>query len=130
MLILPEGVSRVAHYLPFEVDSAILGKKATYLDTTGRTTLTLTLRNAVEDHGAPLVVEYSLPRWRPAAEPLMVVAAVASVIAAVFLSSRVDLSLDGGGSGDEEEEEDKEREKKRGGVVVGKAAKAALAKAS
>ena len=130
VLILPEGVSRVAHYLPFEVDSAILGKKATYLDTTGRTTLTLTLRNAVEDHGAPLVVEYSLPRWRPAAEPLMVVAAVASVIAAVFLSSRVDLSLDGGGSGDEEEEEDKEREKKRGGVVVGKAAKAALAKAS
>jgi oligosaccharyltransferase complex subunit alpha (ribophorin I) len=129
VLVLPEGASRVAHYLPFEVDSAILGKKATYLDTTGRTTLTLNLKNVVEDHGAPLVVEYSLPRWRPAAEPLMVVAAVASVIAAVFLSSRVDLSLDGGGGGGDDDDEEEEKKKKKG-VVGSKAAKAALAKAS
>lgn len=132
VLILPEGVTKVAHYLPFEVDSAVLGKRQTYLDTTGRTTLTLTLKNAVEDHGAALVVEYSLPRWRPAAEPLMVVAAVASVIACVFLSSRVDLSLDGGVVGDEsdEKEEEKNEKKKSSGVVGTKAAKAALAKAS
>ena len=128
VLVLPEGASRVAHYLPFEVDSAVLGKKATYLDTTGRTTLTLNLKNAVEDHGAPLVVEYSLPTWRPAAEPLMVVAAVASVIAAVFFSSKVDLSLDGGGDDDGEEED--EKDKKKGSGAVSKAAKAALAKAS
>ena len=132
VLVLPEGASRVAHSLPFAVDSAVLGRRATYLDTTGRTTLTLNLKNAVEDHGAPLVVEYSLPRWRPAAEPLMVVAAVASVIAAVFFSSKVDLSLDGG-VGDEEEEEGGEgKEKKKGssGAVGSKVAKAALAKAS
>lgn len=129
VLVLPEGASRVAHFLPFEVDSAVLGKRATYLDTTGRTTLTLNLKNAVEDHGAPLVVEYSLPRWRPAAEPLMVVAAVASVIAAVFFSSKVDLSLDGGGAGGEDEEEEGEGKKKGSSVVGSKVAKA-LAKAS
>ena len=81
----------------------------------------------VEDHGAPLVVEYSLPRWRPAAEPLMVVAAVASVIAAVFLSSRVDLSLDGGAAATTTRGRERRRAK---GVVGSKAAKAALAKAS
>lgn len=123
VLVLPEGASRISHSLSFEVDSAVLGRRQTYLDTTGRATLTLGLRNAVEDHGAPLVVEYSLPRWRTAAEPLMVVAAVASVIAAVFFSSKVDLSLDGGGDdGEEGEGEGKEKRSSK--------AKTALAKAS
>ena len=57
------------------------------------------------------------------------VAAVASVIAAVFLSSRVDLSLDGGGGGGDDDDEEEEKKKKKG-VVGSKAAKAALAKAS
>ena len=124
VLVLPEGATRVAHYLPFEVGSAVLGRKRTYLDTTGRTTLTLRLANAVEDHGAALVVEYSLPRWRPAAEPLMVVAAVASVIAAAFLSSRVDLSLDGGGTSEGEEEGEGGKGEKKKGSSGGVASKA------
>jgi hypothetical protein len=100
-VVLPEGARDIRHALPFPAAVA-RGVKKTYLDTAGRPTLTLTVRNAVAEHAVPLVVSYALPAWRPWVEPLMVVAAVAAVFGAALAASRVDASLTadaGGGDG-------------------------------
>ena len=100
-VVLPEGATDIRHALPFDA-VASRGVKHTYLDVGGRPTLTLTVRNAVAEHGVPLVVSYRLPTWRPLVEPLMVVAAVAAVFGTCLALSRVDASLAraAGGGGD------------------------------
>jgi oligosaccharyltransferase complex subunit alpha (ribophorin I) len=96
-LVLPEGAHKVRHYLPFQELEVSTGVKKTYLDTVGRPTLTLRLRNAVAEHSVPLIVTYSLPGWRPWVEPGMCVAAVAACFAAALVAARVDPALEPAG---------------------------------
>lgn len=98
-VVLPEGARAIEHVLPFGT-AVKHGIKKTYLDTSGRPTLSLTVTNAVAEHSVPLVVSYSLPAWRPWVEPGMVVAAVAACVVAALAASRVDASLQPGGGGD------------------------------
>ena len=55
-MVLPEGASEVSWRLPFDVDSATIEQRTSYLDMHGRTVLVLRKRNVVHWHNQNLEV--------------------------------------------------------------------------
>lgn len=75
----------VKAHLPFSVDSIEYSVSKTYMDSTGRSTVTIKARNLVEDHVQELFVEYEYPESAYLIKPL----AAASMLMGIFLVSMV-----------------------------------------
>ncbi|KFH67387.1 hypothetical protein MVEG_06121 [Podila verticillata NRRL 6337] len=84
-VVLPEGSKNVKAHLPFNVDSIEYSVSKMYMDSVGRSTVTIKARNLVEDHVQELFVEYEYPESAYLIKPL----AAASMLMGVFLVSMV-----------------------------------------
>ncbi|KAG0021967.1 proteasome regulatory particle base subunit [Podila clonocystis] len=84
-IVLPEGSKNVKAHLPFSVDSVEYSISKTYMDSAGRSTVTIKARNLVEDHVKELLVEYEYPESAYLIKPL----AAASMLMGVFLVSMI-----------------------------------------
>ncbi|KAG0339984.1 proteasome regulatory particle base subunit [Podila horticola] len=82
-VVLPEGSKNVKAHLPFVVDSIEYSISKTYMDSAGRSTVTITARNLVEDHVQELFVEYEYPESAYLIKPL----AAMSMLMGIFLVS-------------------------------------------
>jgi len=72
--ILPEGVRNADVTAPFPVESQSNGKHYTYLDTSGRQTLTVTKKNLVSDYNTKnLSVSYHFSRSSLLQEPILLI---------------------------------------------------------
>lgn len=93
-VVLPEGARDVRVSAPFPLDEIHHGVHKTYLDTSGRPTVTLRKRDVTEHHALPVFVSYSYSRaalWR---KPLTVAAFVGGVLLLFVLLRRVDYSIE------------------------------------
>ncbi|PRP86177.1 ribophorin I-like [Planoprotostelium fungivorum] len=87
--ILPEGVKKAEISTPFSLDSETIGKHYTYLDTSGRTTITITKRNVVADYNTkPFQVSYHFSRSSLLQEPILLISTWFSFFVFVMVLSR------------------------------------------
>ncbi|KAG0360606.1 proteasome regulatory particle base subunit [Podila minutissima] len=84
-VVLPEGSKNVKAHLPFSVDSIEYSISKTYMDSAGRSTVTIKASNLAEDHVQELLVEYEYPESAYIIKPL----AAASLLMGIFLVSMV-----------------------------------------
>ncbi|KAG0319623.1 proteasome regulatory particle base subunit [Dissophora globulifera] len=94
-IVLPEGAKNVNVQVPFEVESVEESTTKTYMDSAGRSTVTIHARNLIEEHAQDLLIEYELTVSSYLIKPL----AAATMLMAIFVSSmvlsRVDFKIGG-----------------------------------
>jgi len=93
-VILPEGATNVqfATTVPIVDNTTTLHK--TFMDTLGRTTLTLTAVNLIDEfRNRELLVTYDYPRMAGYRKPLVIAAAVFSLFAATWVIGSIDTSI-------------------------------------
>ena len=90
-IILPEGATDLEWRLPFPIDSSATDLWFSYLDTTGRPTIILRKKNAVDFHRKPFIVLYKFDTVQMIREPMMLTAYVAVVLLALVIYFRVDM---------------------------------------
>jgi len=74
VFILPEGVRNAHVTAPFPFDSETNGKHYTYLDTSGRQTITITKKNLVSEYRTQyLTVSYNFSRTSLLQEPILLI---------------------------------------------------------
>ncbi|KAK4539318.1 hypothetical protein LTR36_000780 [Oleoguttula mirabilis] len=95
-VVLPEGATNVHYETTIPLVSATTGLHRTFLDTRGRTTLTLTAVNVVDDwreERAALVVTYNLPVGARFRKPLALCAGALALFAVSWVVGNVDVRI-------------------------------------
>lgn len=92
-IILPEGSKDIELKLPYPAKRLPDGLHYTYLDTTGRTAITITKNNLVENHIQNFELRYTFPRWLMLQEPLLVSLALYLLFLMVIVYVRMDFSI-------------------------------------
>ena len=90
-IILPEGATDLEWRLPFPIDSSSTDLWFSYLDTTGRPTIILKKKNAVDFHRKPFLVLYKFDSYHMMREPLMLTGYVAAVLLVLVFYFRMDM---------------------------------------
>ncbi|OJD14130.1 hypothetical protein AJ78_05505 [Emergomyces pasteurianus Ep9510] len=98
-VILPEGAQDVKYELvdgvgmPYTVESEI-GLQKTFMDTVGRTVLTLRMTNVADEaRDGHIIVTYNYPALAILRKPLTIAAALFSVLVTVWLVGNLDVSI-------------------------------------
>jgi oligosaccharyltransferase complex subunit alpha (ribophorin I) len=93
-VILPEGAINVKYQTELPLVDAAYSSHKTFFDTLGRTTLTLTAMNVVdESREVPLVITYDYPFSASFRKPITLFMGVLAVFAASWLVTSVDTSI-------------------------------------
>ncbi|KAG0094087.1 proteasome regulatory particle base subunit [Podila epicladia] len=94
-VVLPEGSKNVNAQLPFSVDSIEYSISKTYMDSAGRSTVTIKAKNLVEDHVQELLVEYKYPESAYLIKPLAAASLLMGVFFVSMVFSRLNLQIQG-----------------------------------
>ncbi|KAF9087232.1 proteasome regulatory particle base subunit [Mortierella sp. AD031] len=89
-VVLPEGAKNVKAVLPYEVDEIKYSTTKTYMDSAGRSTVTILASNMIEDHAQEMLIEYEFAHTSYLTKPL----AAATMLMAIYLTSIVFSRLD------------------------------------
>ncbi|KAF9101425.1 proteasome regulatory particle base subunit [Mortierella sp. GBA35] len=89
-VVLPEGAKNVKAVLPYEVDEIKYSTTKTYMDSAGRSTVTILASNMIEDHAQEMLIEYEFAQASYLTKPL----AAATMLMAIYLTSIVFSRLD------------------------------------
>jgi len=92
-IVLPEGSTDVKVNSPYAVTEGKRALHQTYLDTTGRTVITLTKENVVESHIQDFEISYNFKKIQLLQEPLLCVAAFYILFLSVIFVVRLDFSI-------------------------------------
>lgn len=92
-IVLPEGSENIHLVTPYSMTRLADSRHSTYLDTKGRTVVTVTKRNLVENHIQSLELDYDFPRILMLQEPLLVVLALYILFITVIIYVRLDFSI-------------------------------------
>ncbi|KAG0229264.1 dolichyl-diphosphooligosaccharide--protein glycosyltransferase subunit 1 [Actinomortierella wolfii] len=84
-IVLPEGSKILNVHVPFPVESIEQSTTKTYMDSAGRSTVTIHGRNWIDAHGKDVLVEYEIGMDSYLIKPL----AAASMLMAIFATSIV-----------------------------------------
>ncbi|CAK9811570.1 Dolichyl-diphosphooligosaccharide--protein glycosyltransferase subunit 1 [Anthophora quadrimaculata] len=93
-IILPEGSKNIELSLPYPATRLPDSLHYTYLDTTGRSVISVTKKNLVENHIQNFKLKYTFPRILMLQEPLLVAAALYLLFLLVITYVRLDFSID------------------------------------
>ncbi|KAF9926629.1 proteasome regulatory particle base subunit [Linnemannia zychae] len=89
-VVLPEGAKNVKAVVPFEIDEIEYSTTKTYMDSAGRSTVTILATNLIEDHAHDMLIEYEYSTVSYLTKPL----AAATMFMALYTSSIVFSRLD------------------------------------
>jgi len=96
-VLLPEGAENVKYFSKIpsaSITSTVVDVQKTYLDTVGRTVLTIKARNLVDDlRGRELVISYDYSFIASLRKPLVIFASTLSVFVGVWAISQVDVKF-------------------------------------
>ncbi|KAG8228540.1 hypothetical protein J437_LFUL008997 [Ladona fulva] len=92
-VILPEGAHNFVLKTPYDVERLPDSLHYTYLDTKGRTVITIRKMNLVENHIQDFELHYQFPRILMLQEPLLVVVAFYFLFLLVIIYVRLDFSI-------------------------------------
>ncbi|TPX54701.1 dolichyl-diphosphooligosaccharide---protein glycotransferase [Powellomyces hirtus] len=92
-IVFPEGAKNFKIRKPFDMDRVSESTTYTYLDTTGRPTITFEKHNVVDEHSQPLLITYELPATSLLQKPFAVSLAFFALFALGAVYSRLDLSI-------------------------------------
>lgn len=93
-IIVPEGARKLELELPYPATRLPDSVHSTYLDVTGRPTVSVTKKNLVESHIQNFRFKYTYPRLLMLQEPLLVVVALYLLFLLVITYVRLDFSID------------------------------------
>ncbi|EKD11925.1 uncharacterized protein L3040_009415 [Drepanopeziza brunnea f. sp. 'multigermtubi'] len=95
-VILPEGAENVQYSTTVPLVSAGISLHRTFMDTTGRTSLTLTALNIVDDvRDRELIVTYDYPLLAGLRKPLVIFTSCVSLFLAAWAIGSLDVSIRG-----------------------------------
>ncbi|KAG0019695.1 proteasome regulatory particle base subunit [Podila clonocystis] len=94
-VVLPEGSQNVKVHLPFEVESIEQSTTKTYMDSAGRSTVTIQARNLIEDHAQDMLIEYEYSSISYLTKPLAAATMLMAVFATSMIVSRLDFKIGG-----------------------------------
>ncbi|TAQ87692.1 hypothetical protein B7494_g3992 [Chlorociboria aeruginascens] len=93
-VILPEGATNVQYSTTIPITSSGLSLHKTFMDTLGRTMLTLNAVNIVDDlRDRELIVTYDYPLLAGLRKPLVILASTFAVFAAAWVVGSVDVGI-------------------------------------
>ncbi|KAI9833100.1 MAG: dolichyl-diphosphooligosaccharide--protein glycosyltransferase subunit 1 [Phylliscum demangeonii] len=93
-VVLPEGARNVKYDTSMPLTGAEHGRHKTFLDTLGRTTLTLSAVNLVDDQrDRSLIVTYDYPFLAALRKPITIFAGVFAVFVSAWILSRMDVRI-------------------------------------
>ncbi|KAF2862961.1 Ribophorin I [Piedraia hortae CBS 480.64] len=92
-VILPEGARNVEYETQVPTTNNRTGLYRTFLDTVGRTTVTVEAKNVVDEMEGELVVRYDYPLSGQLRKPLSIFATMIAIFSASYLISRLDVSI-------------------------------------
>ncbi|MCJ1396631.1 dolichyl-diphosphooligosaccharide--protein glycosyltransferase subunit 1 [Xylographa bjoerkii] len=93
-VILPEGATNVKYHTSVQVVTESISQHRTFMDTLGRTTLTLTAMNVIdESRDADLFVTYEYPMTAGLRKPITIFLGVMAVFTTAWVVGRVDTSI-------------------------------------
>ena len=92
-IVLPEGASRLAVELPFDVDSVDNGLTKTYLDTLGRPAIRIEKQNCSPHHAQLVYVKYTLTHRANMVKVAAVAAVTAALLALTAVLQRVETKI-------------------------------------
>ncbi|CAD6584510.1 MAG: dolichyl-diphosphooligosaccharide--protein glycosyltransferase subunit 1 [Tremellales sp. Tagirdzhanova-0007] len=93
-IVLPEGAKDVEVIPPFAVDTLQHSVHKTYLDSTGRHTITLRKTRCTENHAQPVYILYTYPLSAQLQKPLTVAAVVGGLFVLAMGLRRVDYGIE------------------------------------
>ncbi|KAF9130180.1 proteasome regulatory particle base subunit [Mortierella sp. 14UC] len=94
-VVLPEGAKNVKAVLPFEVDEVEYSTTKTYMDSAGRSTVTILASNLIEDHAQDLLIEYEFSQTSYLTKPLAAATMLMAIYATSIVFSRLDFKIGG-----------------------------------
>ncbi|KAL9098835.1 MAG: hypothetical protein Q9187_009592, partial [Circinaria calcarea] len=93
-VILPEGATNVEYSTHIRLVSTSLSTHKTFMDTLGRTTLTLSAMNVIDEaRDAELIVTYTYPFLAGFRKPLTIICSVMAVFATAWGIGKLDVSI-------------------------------------
>lgn len=92
-VILPEGCKNIHVKTPYPVTRDKDNLHFTYLDTVGRTVITMRKTNLVEQHIQDFELRYTFPKYMLLQEPLLLVAAFYLLFLSVIVYVRMDFAI-------------------------------------
>ena len=96
-VLLPEGSENVKFFTRIpgsSITSSVVDLQKTYLDTVGRTVLTIKARNLVDDfRGRELVISYEYSFFDSLRKPLVIFASTLSVFVGIWAISQIDVKF-------------------------------------
>ncbi|KAF9420483.1 proteasome regulatory particle base subunit [Podila epigama] len=94
-IVLPEGAKHIKTDLPFEVVSHEYSTTKTYMDSAGRSTLTIEATNLVEEHGQDVLVEYEYSDTAYLIKPFAAAGMLMGIYIVSLVVSRLDMRIQG-----------------------------------
>ncbi|KAF9539620.1 proteasome regulatory particle base subunit [Mortierella hygrophila] len=94
-IVLPEGAKNVKAVLPYEVDDIEYSTTKTYMDSAGRSTVTILASNLIEDHAQDLFIEYEFSQMSYLTKPLAAATMLMAIYATSIVFSRLDFKIGG-----------------------------------
>lgn len=82
-------------HIPFEVESIVQSTTKTYMDSAGRSTVTIEARNLIEDHAQDMLIEYEYSSASYLTKPFAAAAMLMAVFATSMVVSRLDFKIGG-----------------------------------
>lgn len=82
-------------HLPFEVESIEHSTTKTYMDSAGRSTVTIQARNLIEDHAQDMLIEYEYANASYFTKPIAAATMLMAVFATSMIVSRLDFKIGG-----------------------------------
>lgn len=92
-IILPEGAHDIYLFTPYSVERLADSLHYTYLDTKGRTVITMRKKNLVENHIQDFKLQYKFPPLLMLLEPFLIIVAFYLLFLLVIIYVRLDFSL-------------------------------------
>ena len=93
-VILPEGAENIQTIIPFDVDSIEFTTYKSFLDFSGKPTLVIEKKNALDFHRKPFQVIYTLDSNTMIIKPLILSLYVFIALLLLIISFRIDFSLE------------------------------------
>lgn len=94
-IVLPEGAKNVKAVLPYEVDEIGYSTIKTYMDSAGRSTVTIQAHNLIEDHAQDMFIEYEFAQSSYLTKPLAAATMLMAIYATSIVFSRLDFRIGG-----------------------------------
>lgn len=82
-------------HIPFEVESVEHSTTKTYMDSAGRSTVTIQARNLIEDHAQDMLIEYEYSSVSYLTKPLAAATMIMAAFATSMIVSRLDFKIGG-----------------------------------